>query len=147
MGAFGNKLRELVLGGQINLLTDTIKVMLITSAYTPNADDLFVAAITGGTSKECSGTGYVAGFGGSGRLTVTSPSVVRDDATDTAYFDFDDPAWAGANFGTPYYLGIIKEVTDDAHSPLLGTLSITSPVPTNGGSYTVTIPANGALAI
>jgi hypothetical protein len=146
-----NKLRTLLLRGAsgspaLNLLSDTIKVMLVGSGYTPNKDDNFVAAITGGTSKELSGTGYTGGFGGSGRKTLASKAVTQDDANDVAYFDAADLTWSAIDAGTVAYLAVIKEVTSDADSPLLAIVDVTEVV-TNGGDYTVTWAADGLFKL
>lgn len=142
-----NKLRALLLNTGINLLTDTIKVMLVSAAYTPDKDHNFVSSITGGTSKELSGTGYAATFGGSGRKTLAGKAVTQDDTNDVAYFDANDVTWAGINAGTAAYAVVIKEVSADTDSPILAVVDVSPDVATNGGDYTITWPADGVLKI
>lgn len=137
-----NRLKELLLNHGIDLLNDTIKVMLVGSGYTPDADHALVSDITGGTSKELSGTGYTSGFGGSGRKTLANKAVVKDNTNDLAYFDADDVTWSAIDAGTVAYIAVVKEVTDDAHSPLLCIVDPTDKA-TNGGDYIVTWAADG----
>lgn len=142
-----NKLRELLLNHGIDLLADTIKVMLVDTTYTPDKDHDFVASITGGTSKELSGTGYTAGFGGSGRKTLASKTVTKDNGADVAYFDAADVTWTAINADTAGFVAVVKEITTDADSPLLALVDVSPDVATNGGDYTVTWAADGLFKI
>ena len=142
-----NKLRHLLATKALDLVNDSgIKVMLVGSGYTPDKDHSFVDSITGGTSKELSGTGYTAGFGGSGRKALASRAVVRDDTADKVYFDAADVTWAGINAGTIAYVALVKEVTNDADSPLLAILDPADTV-TNGGDITLQFAADGLVAL
>ena len=141
-----NKLRQLLLNAGIDLLSNTIKVMLVNTSYTPDKDHDFVDSITGGTSKEISGTGYTAGFGGGGRKTLASKTVTKDNSADTAYLDAADLTWTGINAGTIGGLAVIKEVTSDADSPLLCFVDVTDLV-TNGGDVTIQWAADGIFKL
>lgn len=138
-----NKGRHGVLGGTINLLTDTIKVMLVTTAGLPTADTNFVSQIS---ANELTGSGYVAGFAGAGRKTLASKTVTEDDANDRAYFDAADLTWTVINAGTAAYAVLIKEVTNDADSIVIGWIDITDVV-TNGGDLTLSWSADGILRV
>jgi hypothetical protein len=71
--------------GAIDLDTDTFKVLLVTSSYTPNKDtDLKRSAVT----NEVSGTGYTAG-GVTSACTVT-----KDTANDRVTLSFAAVNWA-----------------------------------------------------
>ena len=71
--------------GAIDADTDTFKVMLVTSAYSPNKDtDLKRSAVT----NEVSGTGYTAG-GVTSACTVT-----KDTANDRVTLSFAAVNWA-----------------------------------------------------
>jgi hypothetical protein len=71
--------------GAIDLDTDTFKVMLVSSAYSPNKDtDLKRSAVT----NEVSGTGYTAG-GVTSACTVT-----KDTANDRVTLSFAAVNWA-----------------------------------------------------
>jgi hypothetical protein len=143
-----NRLRKLLLQAAsgspaLNLLSDTIKVMLVDASYVPNPDHNFVDSITGGSSKELSGTGYAAGFGGAGRKTLASKTITQDDANDLAYFDAADVTWTGLNAGTVGFAVLIKEVTSDADSPILCIVDVTPDVTTAGNDYTIQWPTGG----
>lgn len=143
-----NKLRQLLLNAGIDLLSDTIKAMLVGSGYTPDKDHDFVASITGGgTSYELSGTGYTGGFGGSGRKALASKAVTKDDSADVAYLDAADLTWTAIDAGTVAYVAIIKEGTSDADSPLLCVVDVEPNVVTNGGDYEVVWAADGICKI
>lgn len=126
-----------VLEASVNLTTDTIKVMILDVAYVIDPDHEFVAAIV---SHEVSGTGYTAGFGGGGRKTLAGKTFTKDDTLDEARFDATDPVWAGADFGSAGFLALIKEVTNNGDSPVLGFIDLgAGGVLTQGGSFTVAL--------
>ena len=142
-----NKLRQLLLNTGINLLTDTIKVMLVQTSYTPDKDHDFVSSITGGTTKEIAGTGYTGGFGGGGRKTLASKTVAKDDTGDVAFFDAADSAWTGLDAGTVGFAVLIKEVTSDADSPIIAIVDVSPDIVTNTGDYTIQWAATGIFNI
>lgn len=142
-----NKLRALLLSHGIDLLADTIKVMLVNTSYSPDPDHNFVSSITGGTSKELSGTGYTAGFGGSGRKTLANKGVTQDDTNNVAFFDADDVTWSGIDAGTVGFIAVIKEVTNDGDSPLLAVIDVSPDVTTNGSGYLATWASDGLFKL
>lgn len=138
---FTNKGKHGVLGGTIDLLNDTIKVMLVSATTNVNADLNFVTTIA---ANELSGTGYTGGFGGSGRKTLASKTVTEDDTNDLAYFDAADTTWTGIDAGTAVMALLIKEVTNDADSIVIGWVDITDTA-TNTGDLTIVWAATGLL--
>lgn len=143
-----NKAKTLLMNGQLNLLNDTIKVMLVNSSYAPDPDDDYVGN-SGVASAEVSGTGYVGGYGGSGRKILTNKVITEDDTNDRAYFDADDVTWAGINAGTIAAAVLIKEgVTDDNTSLLIAYIDQGGfPVITNGGDLTIQWNTDGILQL
>lgn len=137
-----NKGRTLIVDGTINLLTATIKVMLLGTAYTPNKDHNFVSDLG---AVELSGTGYTAGFNGSGRKTLSSKTVTKDDTNDLAIFDAADITWTGINAGTAAYAAVIKENTSDSDSPVIAIIDLSPDVVTNGGNFTCSWGALGII--
>lgn len=74
--------------GSIDLDTDTFKIMLTTSAYTPNQDtDDFRNDVT----NEITGTGYTAGG-----ATLSGVSVTYDAASNQVRISWTDPTWTTA---------------------------------------------------
>lgn len=140
-----NKFRQLLMTKNIDLVNDSgIKIMLFNSSYTPDKDHDFVSSITSGTSKELSGTGYTAGFGGSGRKTLASRAITRDDTADKVYFDAADVTYTALNAGTIGGAAIIKEVTSDSDSIIVAMLD-PSDLVTNGSDVTIQFAADGIV--
>ena len=145
-----NKFRELIMNGGIDLdnAADTaVKVMLVQNTYTPDRDHDFVSSITSGTTKELTGgTGYTGGFGGSGRKALTGKTIVKDNATDKAYWDATDSSWNAINSGTIGYVVVIREVTADSDSPILVIIDVPDTA-TNGSDLTLQWAADGICNI
>lgn len=117
----------------IDLVGDTLKLILVTSAYTPDKDHAFASSLT----NELSGTGYTGGFNGSGRKTAGSKSWSTDTVNDRVEFTFGGVTWTTINAGNPKYAILVKEITNDAATRLIGYLDLASTV-TNGGDITIT---------
>lgn len=139
-----NKGKYQILSGSTDLLNDTIKVMLVDSDYSFDADHNFVSQVS---SDELSVSGYTGGFNGAGRKTLASKTVTEDDTNDRAYFDAADLTWTslatGATIGGAI---LIKEVTNDTDSVLLAFIDLTN-TPTNGGDVTVAWNADGIIRL
>ena len=123
-----------IMSDVINLSTDAIKMMLVTASYAPNPDHVFVSDLGG---VEISGPGYVGGFGGVGRKTLTGKTFTTDPTNNRAKFSAGSVTWSAINAGSPRYAILIKEGTSDADSRLLAYLDLGTVV-TNGGDLTVT---------
>jgi hypothetical protein len=135
-----NEAKKQILEGTILWTSQTFKAMLVTSAYTANPDH---TAVSSASSAELSGSGYVDGFAGAGRVTLTGNAIVKDNATDRAYIDCDNPAWVGIDAGVLAALVIIQEVTNDADSKLIAYLQLSTPITTAGFDITIKIPTSG----
>lgn len=141
--AWYNKGKTLILDGSLSLLSDTIKVMLVTSSYSFNADDHFANTPA---ANELSGTGYAGGFAGSGRKTLASKAVTENDTSDRAEFDAADVTWTAISAGTAAAVILLKEITNDAASPIIAYIAFTAVV-TNGGDLTLQWDATGILQL
>lgn len=131
-------------GAAISLLSDTIKVMLVTSAYTANPDHDYITASGAGTN-EIVATNYTGAFGGAGRKTLASKTLTEDDTNDRSVFDAADVTWTsigGATNATIAAAILVKEGTSDADSQLLVYIDIADTA-TNGGDITIQWNANG----
>jgi len=120
-----NRGMYLIASGDVDMRDDDIKVMLLTSAYAPVATANFVSDIS---AYELSGTGYTAGFAGSGRKSLTGKTFTEDDTGGTATFDADNLTWTTITAGTFQHAAIIKEVTTDADSLVICFVSFTAQV-------------------
>ena len=142
--AWFNRGKQQVLSGSTSLLSDTIKVMLVTSSYTFDADHNFVSEVV---ANEVSVIGYTGGFAGAGRKALANKSVTEDDTNDLAYFDADDLTWTGLATGATVGGAIlVKEVTNDAASQLLVFMDLAD-TPTNGGDITLAWNASGIVRL
>lgn len=148
-----NRGKKEVMDGTIDLVNDTIKVMLVTSGYTPNADHDFVDDGVSGASarpgqNELTGTGYQAGFGGTGRKTLGTKAVTEDDANDRAEFGAANLTWSAIDAGTAAAAIVYKHLTNDGASVLIAFIDTGGfPKVTNGGDLNVNWNAEGILQI
>lgn len=149
-GLYNQALKE-IQDGTIDLLTATLKVMLVTSSYTFNPDNQFVdeAGANDPIDHELTGTGYVAGFGNSGRKTLASKAVNKDDTNNRAEFDAANLTWTGIDAGICAAAIVIIEGTSDTDSKLIAYLDNATelPVTTNGGDFTLNWSAEGLWAL
>lgn len=132
----------------INLLSNTIKVMLVDTTYVGNADDDFVDDGTSNDpqSKELTGvSGYTGGFAGSGRKTLAGKTITTNDTADRAEFDANDVTWTALGVGgTIGSVIMYKNGTADTDSQLIAKFDVTD-TPTNGSDITVQWNAAGLL--
>lgn len=80
-----NSFKRDIMNGAIDLDTDTIKVMLVTSSYIPDQD---AHTKRSDIANEVVGSGYVAG--GS---ALTGNTVTVDNTGNEGVFDADDVSW------------------------------------------------------
>lgn len=121
-----------ILDGTISLTDDDIKVVLVGDGYIPDADHDFADDL----ADELSGTGYVDGFGGSGRKLLTGKTFGTNLGSDFARFFSNDVVWVGIDAGDPKYAVFVVEGTDDADTKLLFWLDLGEET-TNGGDFTM----------
>jgi hypothetical protein len=108
---------------RVDWATDTIKVALTTSSYTPNQDtDVFFSDVT----NEITGTGYTAGG-----ATLGSKSTSYDNATNETRLLAGASSWTTATF-TYRYAIVYKSTGVSSTSPLIAYFD-------TGGNQTVTL--------
>jgi len=122
----------------------TFKVLLLTAAYTPDKDHQFVSDLV---AHEVAGTGYVGGFGGSGRKAIVNRTVTADLPNDRAELDGDDVSWPGLNVGAIASAVIFRERTSDADSELIAIVDSGFPVTSDGSDLSIAWNAEGILQI
>lgn len=86
---YGNGLLKAVTGS-IDFDTDTFKVMLTTSAYTPDQD---THDFRNDVTNEITGTGYTAGG-----ATLAGVSAAYDSGSNQVRIAWTDPTWSTASF-------------------------------------------------
>ena len=131
-----NAFKKNIMNGGIDLDTDTIKVMLVTSAYVPHQDTHeFKSSVT----NEVSGTGYTAGG-----ATLAGAAVTQDNTDNEGMFDATDVTW-GSSTITARGAVIYKSTGVDATSPLICYIDFGSDKSSNNGDFTISWNAEGIL--
>ena len=107
---FYNSFKKLALDGSIDFVNDTIKVALLTNAYTPNIDnDEYWDDVS---THEVSGTGYTAGG-----QALSSKTTVKNTTSDEGVYDGADVTWAASTITARY--GVIYKSTGTASTSAL----------------------------
>lgn len=137
--------------GEVDLINDaTVKMMAWEDITGIDTDDEFVGDLSGAT--EVSSTGYTSGYGGAGRKALASKALAVDQANDRAEFDCANITWSSiSQAAAETWVGysVIKEITNDAASPVICTIDTASGIPLtpNGSDITLTVNAEGLLQI
>lgn len=136
-----NEGRHRIWSREIDLTSITMmKVSLHTATYVANKDDASMSACT----NELTGTGYQAGWGGTGRKALASIVVSTDNANDWAKYTAANFSWTAINAGTAAALVLHAAITSDAASyPVVYIDGGFGPTATNGGDLAVNVGANG----
>lgn len=124
--------------GNIDLDTDTFKVMLVTSAYTPSKTHAKRSDVT----NEVTGTGYTAGG-----ATLANVTVTQDNTNDLAKFDADDVTWATSTItarGAVLYKARGGAASADE---LVKYFDFGSDQSSVGAAFTLQFNANGILQV
>ena len=131
-----NSFRKKIQDGSIDLDTDTIKVALVTSTYSPNQDshDFF-----DDVTNEVVGTGYTAGG-----ATLANKTITQDNTNDRGVFDADDTSWTTSTI-TARAAVIYKSTGSAATSALIAYVDFTTDKVTDAGTFLITWHANGIL--
>lgn len=131
-----NNFKKLIMNGGIDLDTDTIKVALVTSAYTPDQDlhDFF-----DDVTNEVSGTGYSAGG-----ASLANKAVTADNTDNEGVFDADDVTWSTSTI-TARGAVIYKSTGTASTSALICYLDFGSDKTSTAGNFTIQWNAEGIL--
>lgn len=147
---------KLRLGNQtLDLVTDTIGILLIQSSYTFDPDHQFVSEVS---ASECNATNYTGGHLGSGRRVLsTGKAWAKDLVNDRAEFDADDPSvWNTLGNGTNNQVNLVvyrQGTVDDTDALLIAYIDTNTggppnlPYQTNGSNLTIVINAEGLLQL
>jgi protoporphyrinogen oxidase len=130
-----NNLKTDLLNGGIDLDTDTIKVMLVTSSYTPSASHNFRSSVT----NEVSGTGYSAGGEVLANATVS-------DVAGVGVLDGDDVTWSNSTI-TARGAVIYKDTGNASTDNLIGYVDFVSDQTSSDGSFTIQWNASGIIRL
>jgi hypothetical protein len=125
--------------GSIDLDTETIKLMLVTSAYTPNID---THTKRSDVTNEVVGVGYTAGG-----VTLAGKTVTQNNTDNTGVFDADNitiptstiTARAGVLYKSRGGLASADE--------LIGYIDFGSDIVSTAGDFNITFNAVGILTL
>lgn len=124
----------------------TLKLMLVTSSYTPSQTHQYVSSAN---AAEISTSGYSGGYGGSGRKTLSGLSVVVDTTNHRAYLTFTPAVWtalgAGGGPTTAYAILIIETGGSDSTALIVGVMDCVNTC--LGQDFTVNPSATGLILI
>jgi len=131
-----NSFKKKIMDGSIDLDTDTIKVALVTSSYTPDQDahDFF-----DDVTNEVSGTGYTAGG-----ATLASVTVTADNTDNEGVFDAADVTWSSSTI-TARGAVIYKSTGTASTSPLIAYIDFGSDKSSSAGNFTISWNSEGIL--
>jgi hypothetical protein len=129
---YGNGLLN-VTKGAIDLDTDTFKIMLTTSSYTPDID---LHDFRNDVTNEVSGTGYTTGG-----ATLSGVSVTYDSASNQVRISWTDPTWTTATITAR--TAVIYKSRGGASSAdeLLAYVTEASDITSTAATFTVDLPS------
>ena len=135
---FGGFLQSLA-NKEIDLDTDTLKVMLCTAIYAPNQDThRYKSSVT----NEVAGTGYTATG-----AALTGVTVTYDAATNTLKLDANDVSWPSSTLTARYAVVYDSTPASDATRPLIALVDFGADVSTTSGTFQITWSASGIATI
>ena len=129
------------LNKEIDWDSDTIKVALLTNAYTPNQDthDYFDDV----SSNEVAATGgYTAGG-----ETLASKTITYDSGTNVIVLDAADLTWSASTITARYAVVYDATPGSNATRPLIGYVDFGSDQSSSSGNFTITWDATGIVRI
>lgn len=135
---YGNFLVK-ALNKEVDFDTDTIKVALLTSSYTPDQDahDYFNDVST----YEVTGTGYTTGG-----ATLASKTVTYDSGTNVLVLDAADVTWSSSTI-TARYAVVYDSTGTSSTSALIGYVDFGSDQSSTNGNFTITWDSTGIVRI
>ena len=133
-----NSFKADVSNALIDLTDDTIKILLVTSAYTPNID---THTRRSDVTNEVSGTGYTAGGN-----TLAGKSVTQDNTNDRMVFDATDSEWTSSTI-TARGAVIYKDTGVAANDNLICYLDFVTDQSSSNGTFTIQFNATGILTL
>lgn len=127
------------LNKEIDWDSDTIKVALVTSAYTPNQDtDTYWNNVV--TSEVANGNGYITNG-----TTLTTPTITYTAGTNTIKLTGDNITWTPSTITARYAVIYDRTPGTDATRPLIGYVDFGVNAQSANGDFTITWDAAGML--
>lgn len=123
---------------QINLETDTFKMMLCSSGYTPNQD---THQYKNQVTSEVTGTGYTAGGAVLSAVTLT-----YDAASNTLVLDASDVDWLNATITADWAVIYDNTPSSDATRPVVAFIAL-SGLSSTSSTFHVGFDPTGVVAL
>lgn len=121
-----NSFKKDIQSGNINLSSDTIKVALVTSSYTPDQD---AHTKFSDITNEVSGTGYTAGGAALSGLTVT-----QDNTNNRGVFSATNASWSSSTI-TAHAAILYKSTGTSSTSPLVAYIDFGADYSTSSSTF------------
>ncbi len=136
---YGNFLKQ-ALNKEIDWDSDTIKVALLSSSYTPNQDthDYFDDV----SSYEVTGTGYTTGG-----ITLASKTSTYDGTNNVIVLDAADVTWSSSTITARYAVVYDDSGASAAAKALIGYVDFGSDQSSTNGNFTITWDSTGIVRI
>lgn len=136
---YGNALKA-AFNKEIDFDSDTIKVMLLSSAYTPNQDshDYLDDVV----ANEVTGTGYTAGG-----AALASKTVTYDAATNTVKFDAADVTWSTSTITARYAVVYDDSGATNSQKALIAYYDFTTDRASSNGDFVIRWGADGLYTV
>ncbi len=116
----------------------TIKCMLVTSSYTPDAD---THAFKDDVTNEVTGTGYTAGG-----KEIINRTITVDNVNDIGVYDGDDIEWTSSTI-TARGAVIYKDTGTASTSPLITYIDFGADKISDDGSFTIQWHTDGIFKL
>jgi hypothetical protein len=131
---FGKFLSSLA-NKEIDLDSDTLKVMLCTSSFTPDQDThQYKSSVT----NEVTGTGYTAGG-----ATLASVTVAYNGSTNTLTFDAADVSWSASTLTARHAVIYDSTPGSDATRPLICYITFDSDISSTAAPFQLIWDSSG----
>lgn len=134
-----NKVKELLINGEVDWTDDTIKVMLLDDSHVTDIDAQ--EYINDVSTNEISGSGYTAGG-----ATLAGKTVTQDNTNDLAYADANGILWTNATFSA-WFAVVYKDTGTPATSPIICIIDFDGEQAVNNGEFNIVWNAGGIFKI
>lgn len=124
------------MNGEVDYDSDTIKVALLSSSYTPDQDNHQTWSQVKGA--EVSGTGYTAGG-----ATLGGKTVNYDAPNNVTVLDAEDVTWSNSTITARYAVIYDDAGATDADKVLMGYVDFGTDQASTNGNFTITWDAGG----
>ena len=132
-----NSFKQKIMDGSIDLDTDTIRVALVTSGYTPSQDDHEDYADI--TNEVANGNGYTTKG-----AALANKAVTTDDTDNEGVFDADNVTWAASTI-TARGAIVYKDSGTDATSWFIAYFDFGSDQSSANGNFIITWNEEGIV--